>query len=115
MRKTLLAPELAESENYRTLGELRSAEQLFDLQWVLLEVENGLINKTIGEAEIRKTTGVSLVAVIRKQKLIPNPDAAFRFELGDQVAIIGSTEARCKFRGYSATSDNLCSELFFFE
>lgn len=115
MRKTSLTPELAESENYRTLGELRSAEQLFDLQWVVLEAANGLLEQTIGGAGIRKLTGVSVVAVIRKQKLIPNPDADFRFELGDQVAIIGSTEARCKFRGYSATSDNFCSDVFVFD
>ena len=92
MRQQLLAPALAETENYRTLGQMRAAEQHFDLQWVQLEPGNSLIGKSIGEAGIRKLTGASVVGIIRAKQLLPNPDPGFRFNDGDLVAIIGSVD-----------------------
>lgn len=97
MRHQLLAPGLAASKEYQTLGQMRAAEQHFDLQWVRLEEQNSLVSRSIGEAEIRKTTGASVVGIIRGGQLIPNPEVGFRFRTGDLVAIIGSTEAREKF------------------
>jgi monovalent cation:H+ antiporter-2, CPA2 family len=97
MRQQLLAPRLAESEEYRTLGQMRAAEHSFDLQWFHLGPGNNLIDKSIGEVEVRKTTGASVVGIIREQKLVPNPDAEFRFQNGDLVAIIGAAEARESF------------------
>ncbi|MBU0944055.1 MAG: cation:proton antiporter [Proteobacteria bacterium] len=98
LRKKLLAPRLAKSEDYHTLGQLREAEQYFDLQWVKLHPSSRVIGLSIGEAQIRRSTGASVVGVIRQQQLVPNPDAGFRFEANDQVAIIGSADARDRFR-----------------
>ena len=56
-----------------------------------------MIGKSIGQAEIRKTTGASVVGVLRRDQLLPNPDAAFIFEAADLVAIIGAEEARSRF------------------
>ena len=71
----------------------------FDLQWIRLEPGNRLITRRIGEAEIRKTTGISVVGIIREQQLMANPDVGFRFQGGDLLAIIGSVEARaCSHR-----------------
>ncbi|MBU1567576.1 MAG: cation:proton antiporter [Proteobacteria bacterium] len=97
IRQQLLAPQLAESEDYQTLGQMRAAEHYFDLQWVRLKPGDSLIDRSIGEAEIRKMTGASVVGIIRKQQLVPNPDVGFRFQDGDLVAIIGSGEARASF------------------
>jgi CPA2 family monovalent cation:H+ antiporter-2 len=101
MRHQLLAPQLAESEEYRTLGQMRAAEQCFDLQWVRLEGQNRLLGRSIGEAEIRRTTGASVVGIIRDGQLVPNPDVGFRFLPNDLVAIIGSTEAREQFHRFA--------------
>lgn len=100
MRHQLLAPGLATSREYKTLGQMRAAEPHFDLQWVRLEEHNRLVGRSIGEAEIRKTTGASVVGIIRDDQLIPNPEVVFRFRTGDLVAIIGSTEARESFLGF---------------
>lgn len=97
LRHQLLETAVNSADGYRTLGQMRSAEQQFDLQWVELEQANPLINVTIAEAEIRKITGVSVVGIIRQGRLQPNPEPAFRFQLHDLVAIIGSGEARLKF------------------
>ncbi len=82
------------------------AEHSFDLQWVRLEPGNGLINRRIGEAEIRKSTGVSVVCIIREQQLVSNPDVGFRFQSGDLLAIIGSGEARACFHHFVERRDN---------
>lgn len=106
VRQRLLAPGLAESEEYRTLGQMRAAEQCFDLQWVRLEARNRLLGRSIGEIEIRKTTGASVVGIIRDGQLVVNPDAGFRFLFNDLVAIIGSAEARGLFHRLADGGDH---------
>ncbi|MFV0436249.1 MAG: cation:proton antiporter [Desulfopila sp.] len=97
LRHRLLANAITDHEEYRTLGQMRRAEQQFDLQWLKLEEENPLIDRSIAEAEIRKATGVSVVGIIRAGKLETNPPPTFRFQRHDMVAIIGSADDRLKF------------------
>ncbi|PIE72719.1 MAG: portal protein [Deltaproteobacteria bacterium] len=85
---------------YATLGQMRAAEQQFDLQWMELEDDNILAGKTIAEAEIRKMTGVSIVGVLREGKLETNPAADYRLREKDLIAIIGSANARHRFHCY---------------
>ena len=97
LRHELFAPN-GSAEDYKILGQLRSAERQFDLQWVLVVPTSSLVTKTIGEAAIRTTTGASVVGVIRDGRLEPNPDAEFRFQAGDLTAIIGTDDARQAFQ-----------------
>ena len=97
LRQRLMSSATANGERYKTLGQMRSAEQQFDLQWVELEASNPLTDKSIAEAEIRKNSGISVVGIIREGSLTTNPDPSFRFRQRDLVAIIGSAEARQKF------------------
>lgn len=87
-------------DGYATLGHMRAAEQQFDLQWVELDADNPLSEKTIAEAEIRKVTGVSVVGVLRGGELETNPEPSFRLMQNDLVAIIGSPAARHRFYCY---------------
>lgn len=108
LRQELLAKEIASDNGYQTLGQLRAAEQQFDLQWIEIEDDTPLINLSIAEAEIRKTTGVSVVGIIRDDRLTANPPADFRFAAKDLVAIIGSAEARQKFHCYLNPVSDKC-------
>jgi CPA2 family monovalent cation:H+ antiporter-2 len=101
LRQELFAPTYNSPNDYKTLSQLRIAERQFDLQWIIIEPGSPLISKSIGEAQIRKMSGASVVGVIRGDKLEPNPDAGFRFQLNDLVAIIGSDAARETFRRIS--------------
>ena len=94
LRRELFAPLFGNGQGHKTLAQLRAAERQFDLQWVSLQADSALVSRSIGEAEIRKTTGASVVAIIRGDHLIPNPDAGCRFQPGDLVAVIGTDEAR---------------------
>lgn len=97
LRQHLVASATVNEEGYKTLGQMRSAEQQFDLQWVEIETNNPLTDQTIAEVGIRKKTGISVVGIIREGKLTTNPEPTFRFRQHDLVAIIGSAEARQRF------------------
>jgi CPA2 family monovalent cation:H+ antiporter-2 len=97
LRHQLLATATTSTDGYKTLGQMRAADQQFDLQWVELDADNPLLDVSIGEAEIRKTTGVSIVGIIRDGSLQTNPDPSFRFQQNDLVAIIGSAQSRRQF------------------
>jgi CPA2 family monovalent cation:H+ antiporter-2 len=97
LRHQLLSSATTSTDGYKTLGQMRAADQQFDLQWVELDAENPLLNVSIAEAEIRKTTGVSVVGIIRNGVLQTNPDPSFRFQQDDLVAIIGSSQSRRQF------------------
>lgn len=108
-RQELFAPFFNDGQGYKTLAQLRSAEHQFDLQWVLLLDGSPLVARSIGGVEIRKKAGASVVGVIRDEKLIPNPDARFRFQVNDLVAIIGTEEARKSFQAMAAPDSDASS------
>jgi CPA2 family monovalent cation:H+ antiporter-2 len=85
------------NDSYRILSQLRGAEQQFDLQWIRLSQESNMANRSIGESEIRKTTGASIVGVVRDAQLQANPDANFFLMPEDLIAIIGSEADRKAF------------------
>ncbi len=97
VRQELYAALINSNDSYRMLSQLRGAEQQFDLQWIRLSRESNMINRSIGESEIRKTTGASIVGVVRDGQLKPNPDAKFVLMPEDLIAIIGSEADRKAF------------------
>jgi CPA2 family monovalent cation:H+ antiporter-2 len=97
LRKDLYGPLFNADDEHKMLTQLTTAEQQFDLQWVPLQKDSPLVARAIGEAEIRKISGASVVGVIRDGKLEPNPDVHFRFRPNDLIAIIGTSQARRAF------------------
>lgn len=104
LRHDLFAPFFDGGQGYQTLVQLRSAEQHFDLQWIHLTKDSPLVDQTIGDLEIRKKTGASVVGVIRGEEMIANPDVSFSFQADDLVAAIGTDESREKFEALSVDS-----------
>jgi monovalent cation:H+ antiporter-2, CPA2 family len=96
-RQELYAHWFSKGKEYRVLSQLRGAEQQFDLQWVRLAPDSPIADKSIGESEIRKKTGVSVVGVVREEQLKPNPDAEFVLRPNDLIAIIGGEKDRDAF------------------
>jgi CPA2 family monovalent cation:H+ antiporter-2 len=97
IRQELYAHLYDGGDGYRMLSQLRGVEQQFDLQWVKLDPNSTISNRSIGQSEIRKQTGASVVAVVRNGKLTPNPDADFVLMPDDLVAIIGNDKHREAF------------------
>lgn len=76
-RQELYAALFNSNDSYRLLSQLRGAEQQFDLQWIRLSKDSIMADRSIGESEIHKTTGVSIFGVVRDCQLKYNPDAKF--------------------------------------
>ncbi len=111
LRQEFFTSRLSQSKPYQTLGQLRSAEQQFDLQWVKVGADCRLVGQSIGESEIRKKTGVSVVGVLRDDQLEPNPGPQFRFQEKDLVAIIGSAETRSSFQSCFFPAERLTGQM----
>jgi CPA2 family monovalent cation:H+ antiporter-2 len=92
---------------------LRQASRTIEVEWVRLPEgtdpngndpehsglpEGSLLGRTIGDLQVRSETGASVLAVVRGEKVIPNPGANLRLEPGDVVGIVGVPEQRAAFR-----------------
>jgi CPA2 family monovalent cation:H+ antiporter-2 len=108
VRQDLYAQLLDKGDDYRMLSQLRDAEQQFDLQWFQLAAESPIVHRSIGESEIRKKTGASVVGVVREGQLKPNPHADFVLLPHDLVAIIGVEGHRLAFCRLAASG--ACNE-----
>lgn len=77
------APDLSDLE--LVLGAL-------EIDWILLDDGSPLVGRSLGESQLRKRTGASVVAVMRAGAAIANPAVDTVFEVGDTLLVIGSPE-----------------------
>jgi CPA2 family monovalent cation:H+ antiporter-2 len=77
-----------------TDDSIQILKELPNLDVVALKIRPDAVvtGKTIRELEFRKVFGVTLVAILRKNKLIEHPDASFRLEGQDIIYIMGRRE-----------------------
>jgi CPA2 family monovalent cation:H+ antiporter-2 len=112
IRRELYAPISAEDPGSEGgdgfLARLRQASRAIEMEWVRLpgsgDSKDGgperdvFPGRTIGDLSVRSRTGASILAVVRGEKVIPNPGAELRLEVGDAVGIVGTPEQRTAFR-----------------
>jgi TrkA domain protein len=67
------------------------------IEWISLEKDSPLINKSIKESEIRKKTGASVVAIIRGDLAITNPSPDEILREGDTIVLVGNKQQIEKF------------------
>jgi CPA2 family monovalent cation:H+ antiporter-2 len=76
---------------------LRDAHHHFDMRWATCAAHSPLAGCRIAESSIRERTGATVVGVLRGNDITVNPDAAFRIEPGDNIAVIGADDAVARF------------------
>ncbi|MFZ8833258.1 MAG: cation:proton antiporter regulatory subunit [Candidatus Caldipriscus sp.] len=76
-----------------SMGRMEAILKELVIEWVKVEEGSKFIDKTIAELEIRRKTGVSVVAIDRQGKLIPTPDP-FKEKIlpGDILVVIGTRQ-----------------------
>lgn len=74
------------------------------MEWIKVEEDSPLANKTIGKVGIRKKTGVSVVSILRGAKYIPNPLPGEKMHVGDTLVVLGSSEQMKKFLSFIGKS-----------
>ncbi|MDG5786305.1 cation:proton antiporter regulatory subunit [Evansella sp. AB-P1] len=66
-------------------------------EWIKLDKNSSVVNKTIGESEVRKKTGISIVGIFRDNDVIASPDPSEMLKVGDTVMAIGKQEDIAQF------------------
>lgn len=70
------------------------------IEWIEIASDSTLIGRSIGELEIRRRTGVSVVAVIREEEPLVNPGPELQFVAEDIVVVVGKAESFAAFQEF---------------
>lgn len=77
------------------VARLTSLQQQIEglaIDWLRVAEETPYSGKSIGDARIRTRTGVSVVAVIRRDQAFPAPGPGFLIEHDDTLVVVGTPE-----------------------
>lgn len=105
VRQRLYAPIYESHSDYQLMEKLDTVKYQLEISWVKIGEKSHLCNKTLMETAIRKTTGASVVGIIRGGIFAPNPKADYRFSTGDLVAVVGTKEERERFQQLAIDAD----------
>lgn len=97
IRRELYTPLYGHHADYELLARMSSAQQLMQIHWVPLSSESPLVEHTIGDSRIRSRTGISIVAILRDENLIPNPSPQQDLRDGDLVGVLGDANELARF------------------
>jgi TrkA domain protein len=98
-----------EGSEGQVVGELLGAatitERLLNLQqtvegltldWVGISATWSAADHTIGDTELRRRTGVTIIAVVRSGETMPAPGPDFHLRAGDTAVVVGTPEGIAK-------------------
>ena len=100
VRHELYAPVSGDSVGDDLLSQLRRTSRMIETDWTKVPDSSDLCGKTIGDLGIRSEIGVSVVAVIRGDEVIPNPGPEIELNAGDVIGTLGTTTQRDSFREF---------------
>jgi monovalent cation:H+ antiporter-2, CPA2 family len=98
VRRELYAPITRQGVDDDLLAQLGRASREIETEWVRLPEGDTVAGKTIGDLQIRSSTGASIVAVVRGEEVIPNPGPEIALRAGDLVGVLGTPGQRAAFR-----------------
>jgi K+:H+ antiporter len=98
LRRELFVPLFKSIVENRDLAQIRAAEHLFKLQWVVIGQGSFLTGRSIRESRVGTVTRATIVGAIREGNLEIGLRSNFTFQEGDMVAIIGSKSSRRNFQ-----------------
>lgn len=77
---------------------IRSEKKEFMVGEVALDHTEPFIGMTIEDANLQKHFEITLVAILRNEELLSNPDLSEKFQRGDTLIIIGNPKKIEHFR-----------------
>jgi len=79
-------------EERRVLDQLVSAVRGTEIAWRMIRAGSPLIGQSLAEANLRAKVGASVVAVMRGERVVANPDSNTAFAEGDIIGLLGDAE-----------------------
>lgn len=68
------------------------------LDWLEVEVGSPAAGRSIGQLQVRRTTGVTILTILRGGEHVPNPTPDLVLEEGDVAVVVGPPEAVRRLR-----------------
>lgn len=88
----------SERPSYQVSRELKEATQDMNNRWFTLPEQSPLVGMTLEETDLRRLTGVSLMAIQRSDgEEIDYPDGKIPLQAGDRLLIVGETNEIAAF------------------
>ncbi len=75
-----------------SVADLKAHVPEIEIQSIRISKNSPIAGRTIAEAQIRTRYGVSVVAIMRRSKLITNPASGEKLESDDILYVLGTTE-----------------------
>lgn len=69
----------------------------FVVDWVTVGDDSPVVGRSIGELQIRRQTGMSVIAIVRGKSSINAPDPSEKIQAGDRLVVVGP---RSNFPGF---------------
>jgi TrkA domain protein len=67
------------------------------IEWVTLEADSPLVGETLQGSALRARTGVSVIAILRRDGSLPAPPPQTQIMAGDTLVVIGRPEQVARF------------------
>jgi TrkA domain protein len=103
-------------DDTRTLAELLGASPVSEavaavqqrleglaIEWITIPPGSRFVGATIAEGAFRTRTGSSIVAVLRGSTTVPAPEPDHRFQAGEVIVAVGTTEGLAQLRDVLVT------------
>ena len=85
-----LAELLGASRVTQALDGIRQSVEGLALDWLPISETWWASGHTIAESQMRRRTGVSIVAILRGDQTIPSPEPHEQLQAGDTVVVVGT-------------------------
>ena len=87
------------------LTDVAEVTRHLDFTWLRLPDGSRFHGGTLGELQIRSTTGASVVGIVHAGALIANPDGQVGLEAGDLLAVLGTRDQIGRFEQAAQPSE----------
>ena len=87
-----LAELLGASRVTQALDEIRQSVEGLALDWLPITETWWAAGHSIADSQMRRRTGVSIVAILRGDQTIPSPEPDEQLHAGDTVVVVGTPE-----------------------
>jgi monovalent cation:H+ antiporter-2, CPA2 family len=78
--------------NYWGWADLETVVSGLEHQWYSLSADAPIVGQTLAESNIRRTTGVTIMAIERDRQIVRYPTGEMRLNPGDRLLVVGSYE-----------------------
>lgn len=78
--------------DYWGWNKLESAISGLDHRWYTLSENLPIVRKTLAQSNIRRSTGVTVMAIKRNDQIFQYPTGEMELLVGDQIMVVGTSE-----------------------